>query len=73
LLLPLLTKCEADEITNLSSGSLVFSNLPYMTLSVAFIQMLKVCGSKTKPENWGSNRRILLLTQWDRVLDQRPF
>jgi hypothetical protein len=39
-----------DETTNLSSGSLVFSNLPYMTLSVAFIQMLKVCGSKTKPE-----------------------
>ena len=32
----------AQEIAEASSGSLVFSNLPYLTLSVAFIQMLKV-------------------------------
>jgi hypothetical protein len=27
----------------LYTGSLLFNNLPYLTLNVAFIQMLKVC------------------------------
>jgi hypothetical protein len=45
----------ALEIAETSSGSLVFSNLPYLTLSVAFIQMLKVRRSMQGCEGFVAN------------------
>jgi hypothetical protein len=48
-------------IADMSSGSLVFSNLPYMTLSVAFIQMLKVCASVAKRWHRRNNKKLLLM------------
>jgi hypothetical protein len=45
------------EPADMRSGSLVFSNLPYMTLSVAFIQMLKVCASVAKKWNWRNTEK----------------
>lgn len=31
------------------TGSLIFNNLPYLTLNVAFIQMIKVCQTVISP------------------------
>lgn len=31
------------------TGSLIFNNLPYLTLNVAFIQMIKVCVPLPQP------------------------